>query len=108
MSIQNISSGLFLERLQQVESSVAKRSPLAGSSSSVAEGMGQALDKAIQNLDSTQKSADAGIAQLVAGEPVDLHQVMLQMEESMVKLNLALQVRNKVIEAYQEIQRMQL
>ncbi len=45
---------------------------------------------------------------LLAGEPVDLHQVMLQMEESFVNLNLALQVRNKIIEAYQEIQRMQI
>lgn len=108
MTIQNISSGLFLDRLQQMDQSVAKRSPLAESSGNVADGMGKALNAAIDNLDRSQKSADAGIAQLVAGEPVDLHQVMLQMEESMVKLNLALQVRNKVIEAYQEVQRMQI
>ena len=74
----------------------------------VAGSMKQALTNAIEQLDQSQKTADTGINQLVAGEPVDLHQVMLQMEESMLKLNLALQVRNKVIEAYQEIQRMQV
>jgi len=108
MTIQNISSGLLLEQLKGIDKGVAARSPLDGSAENVANGMGNALESAIRNLDNSQKSADVGIAQLVAGEPVDLHQVMLQMEESMVKLNLALQVRNKVIEAYQEVQRMQL
>ncbi|MBX3053621.1 MAG: flagellar hook-basal body complex protein FliE [Caldilineaceae bacterium] len=107
MAIQNISSSL-LQQMQGMDGSVARRSPLEGSAKNVADGMGNALESAIRNLDNSQKAADTGINQLVAGEPVDLHQVMLQMEESMVKLNLALQVRNKVIEAYQEVQRMQL
>ncbi|MCL4832957.1 MAG: flagellar hook-basal body complex protein FliE [Caldilineaceae bacterium] len=108
MAIQGIGSGLLMDQLAGMERTVAKRMPLAGSAGNVAEGMGKALESAIRNLDGSQKAADTGISQLVAGEPVDLHQVMLQMEESMVKLNLALQVRNKVIEAYQEIQRMQI
>jgi flagellar hook-basal body complex protein FliE len=70
--------------------------------------MGRLFTQALDNLDKGQKATDANINGLVAGEPVDLHHVMLQMEESMVKLNLALQVRNKVIEAYQEVQRMQI
>lgn len=108
MAISGISSAQFLEQLRGIDGKIANKSPLAGSAQNVAEGMGKALENAVHNLDKSQKSADAGIEQLVAGEPVDLHQVMLQMEESMVKLNLALQVRNKVIEAYQEVQRMQL
>jgi len=97
-----------MNRFQGLERTIGKRSPLGGSAENVAEGIGKALETAVRNLDKSQKTADAGIAQLVAGEPVDLHQVMLQMEESMVKLNLALQVRNKVVEAYQEVHRMQL
>jgi flagellar hook-basal body complex protein FliE len=74
----------------------------------VADSMGQLFTQALDKLDQGQKATDASINGLVAGEPIDLHHVMLQMEESMVNLNLALQVRNKVIEAYQEVQRMQI
>ncbi len=74
----------------------------------VADSMGQMVSQAIEKLDQGQKATDLSINQLVAGEPVDLHHVMLQMEESMVNMNLALQVRNKIIEAYQEVQRMQV
>ena len=48
------------------------------------------------------------MAQLAAGEPVELHDVMIAMEEADLSLRLALQVRNKLVEAYQEIQRMQV
>ncbi len=76
--------------------------------SQVAQDMAYFLGQAIERLDASQKAADQGIVRLVAGEPVDLHQVMLQTEEALVNLNLALQIRNKIIQAYQEIQRMQL
>lgn len=87
----------------------ASASRLSGASAeNVADGMGQALENAIQNLDGQQKSADTGIDRLIAGEPVDMHRVMLQMEQSALNLSLAIQVRNKLVEAYQEIQRMQV
>ncbi len=108
MAMQNITSTLFMDQLRGLDQTISKRTSIGGSAESMAEGIGQVLENAVRDLDKSQKSADTGIAQLVAGEPVDLHQVMLQMEESMVKLNLALQVRNKVIEAYQEVQRMQI
>jgi len=97
-----------MDQLRGLDQAIGKRIPQNASTEKMAEGMGQALENAVRDLDKSQKSADAGIAQLVAGEPIDLHHVMLQMEESMVKLNLAIQVRNKVIEAYQEVQRMQV
>ena len=108
MVMQNISSSLLIDQLRGLDQTINKRTPANSSTEKMAEGIGQLLENAVRDLDKTQKSTDTGIAQLVAGEPVDLHQVMLQMEESMVKLNLALQVRNKVIEAYQEVQRMQI
>jgi flagellar hook-basal body complex protein FliE len=64
------------------------------------------LARTLDQLNTTQQAADAGAAQLAAGAPVDLHQVMIQMEQANLSLGLALQVRNKLIEAYQEISRM--
>ncbi|MBI1293867.1 flagellar hook-basal body complex protein FliE [bacterium] len=108
MTIDPISLYQTANKIGEMDGKLQRRTPFNESVGDVAASMEQALTKAIAQLDQTQKTADADITKLVAGEPVDLHQVMLQMEESMLKLNLALQVRNKVIEAYQEIQRLQV
>ncbi|QAA31673.1 flagellar hook-basal body complex protein FliE [Clostridium manihotivorum] len=57
-------------------------------------------DKQIEANDLTDK--------LVKGDNVDIHQVMLSTEEAKMSLELAVQVRNKLLDAYQEINRMQL
>ena len=50
------------------------------------------------------RSADL-TTRFAAGEPMDVHQVMIASQEAGVMLDLALQVRNKIVEAYQEILR---
>lgn len=73
-----------------------------------AESFGRLLGQALDNLNRIQVEADASSARLAAGEPVDLHDVMLAVEEADLSLRLALQMRNKLMEAYQEINRMQV
>ena len=50
------------------------------------------------------KSADM-TAQYAAGKPVDVHQVMIATQEAGTMLSMAVQVRNKVVDAYQEVMR---
>ena len=45
---------------------------------------------------------------LLAGENVPLHQVMIAMEEASVSFQLMVEVRNKLVESYQELMRMQI
>ena len=45
---------------------------------------------------------------LITGEVEDLHQVMIAAQKASITLDLTIQVRNKVVEAYQEIMRMQM
>jgi len=67
-----------------------------------------ALSAAIERLAGVQTAADAQVeAFMVRGEG-DLHHVALAVEEASLSLQLALQVRNKAIEAYQELMRMQV
>lgn len=108
MPLDPIMLGQAIDRMSQIDAGIDKRVGGKDNATEVAQDMGQLLRNAIAELDASQKTADQGIAALVANEPVDLHQVMLQMEEASLRLNLALQVRNKIVEAYQEIQRMQL
>ncbi|MGB3261796.1 flagellar hook-basal body complex protein FliE, partial [Paenisporosarcina sp.] len=46
--------------------------------------------------------------QLVTGEVKDIHEVMIASQKASLSLQLTVQVRNKVVEAYQEVMRMQL
>ena len=72
------------------------------------DGFGQSLLDATRSLDELQKTADASALDLATGQPVDLHDVMLAQTRASLGLNLAVQVRNKLVEAYQDVMRMQL
>src|SRR5262245_16428570 len=79
----------------------------AGNGSS-AGGFGQALATAISNLNETQNAADDASVRMAAGDPIDLHEVMLARETASLHFQLAVQVRNKLVEAYQDVMRMQV
>jgi len=66
------------------------------------------LDMAIQTINNTQVNADNAIKKFAAGENIELHDVMIAMQKAQLTLNLALQIKNKITEAYQEIMRMQI
>jgi flagellar hook-basal body complex protein FliE len=51
---------------------------------------------------------DEKVRQLATGETSNLHEVMITLEKSKVSFELLLAVRNKVLEAYQELMRMQI
>lgn len=72
------------------------------------QGFGRLIGDAIQQLDQMQKSADAAALQVATGEGGDLHNALITIEEASLAFQLALQVRNKVVEAYQEVMRMQV
>jgi len=67
---------------------------------------GKLFTDLLAKLSALQADADRLAAGLAAGEAVDIHEVMLALERASLGLQLALQVRNKVVEAYQEIMRM--
>ena len=67
-----------------------------------------ALQKSLGEVNSMQQQADAAITALATGEKVSLHETMIAMEQADVSFRLMMQVRNKIVEAYQEILRMQV
>ncbi len=82
--------------------------PLASAGPRPLEGFGEALADAIGALEQLQHEADASSLQLATGEPIELHEVMLAQDRASLSLQLAIQVRNKLVEAYQDIMRMQI
>ncbi|HHY92282.1 MAG TPA: flagellar hook-basal body complex protein FliE [Firmicutes bacterium] len=69
---------------------------------------GQVLGEYLQEVNQLQLDAVDKTRQLVAGEDIELHQVMLAAQKAEIALELTQTVRNKVVEAYQEIMRMQV
>ncbi|SFA38296.1 flagellar hook-basal body complex protein FliE [Anoxybacillus pushchinoensis] len=68
----------------------------------------QFLKEAIQEVNKRQIQSDQLTMKLARGENVDLHNVMIASQKASVSLQLAIEVRNKVVEAYQEVMRMQV
>lgn len=66
------------------------------------------LSDALDQVNQDQLTSEAFNKALATGEVQDLHQVMIASQQSMLSLQLTIQVRNKVVEAYQEIMRMPL
>ena len=69
---------------------------------------GDMLMKSIAEVNQAQVSADRAAEQIAAGETKNLHGAMIKLEEADISLRLMVQVRNKAVEAYQEIMRMQI
>lgn len=66
------------------------------------------IDKAINKVNESQVNANNAIEGLIKGEDVSMHEVMLSMQESQISMQLMLEIRNKLYEAYQEVNRVQL
>lgn len=69
---------------------------------------GNVVTQALDSLQSLQARADAAAVDYVAGGQTELHDVMIATEQANLGFQLTLQLRNKVVEAYQEIMRMQV
>ena len=72
------------------------------------EQVGQTFENMLSSLNQSQMNSDALVQKLAQGENVDLHTVMIGMEENNVNFNVALGIRDRLVEAYREIMRMQV
>jgi len=88
--------------------------PGQGSTSSVKgegrEGLGfkEQLKSMLYQVNEMGQVADQKVMEVVTGESDDLHNAMVALEEANVSFQLMLEVRNKMLEAYQEINRMNI
>ena len=71
-------------------------------------GFETALGQMVAQVSGKQAVAGEAVAGLMSGQGVSLHQAMIAMEEANVSLQLMVEVRNKLLESYQELMRMQV
>lgn len=99
-AINDITLNAHLQGLRGAAQAVDK----AGSGANFAE----MIKTSIDSVNRKQVEADQAAAGLASGKSSNIHEVMIKMEEAEISLRLMVQMRNKVVEAYQEIMRMQV
>lgn len=106
MQIENLASELqtdFLTRLAPRDVVVD-----ASHSSGVSKGFADWLGQEISSVNDQIQTSDSLVQQLAVGEADNLHQVMIALEKAKLQFELVVQVRNKLLEGYQEVMRMQV
>jgi flagellar hook-basal body complex protein FliE len=72
------------------------------------ETFGSLLSRMVGEVNASQNAATGAVQSLQSGGNVSLHQAVIAMEEASVSFQLMVEVRNKLLDAYQEIMRMQV
>lgn len=106
-AIQGVAAGQeFIAPLQAV------KPPVAGNVQEPAGGggalFGQMVSTGLQGVNQQLLTSQADLQQLATGDVQNLHQIMIRLEESRVSFQLTMQVRNRLLEAYQDIMKMQV
>ena len=82
--------------------------PLTGVESAGNASFTNVLSQMVGDVNGKQVAAGDAVTGLLGGGNVSLHQAMIAMEEANVSFQLMVQVRNKLLESYQELMRMQV
>jgi len=78
-----------------------------GSSSAVGPGFREVLSSTMDDIGQLAGQAEAKVAGVLTGDGADVHSALIAVEKADLSFQLMMQVRNKIVSAYQEISRMQ-
>lgn len=79
-----------------------------GANGTPAAGFGDAMARGLQQVSDLEHRADAMAVDIATGGPTKVHELMIATTESALAVDMLVQVRDKALDAYQEIMRMQL
>jgi flagellar hook-basal body complex protein FliE len=97
-----------LQRLQSTWGREDGRLPTPRDRTAVDGGFADTLNRAIQAVDRAQKAANEQVEAFVAGEQENLHEVMISMNQARLYFQLMTEIRNRLLETYQELMRTQI
>lgn len=73
-----------------------------------AGGFGEIFSQGLAQVNETLLTSQTDLQHLATGDVENLHQVMIKLEESRLSFQLMMQVRNRLLEAYQDVMKMQI
>lgn len=100
MAIESIAAGA-----SAISLAIPSGKEVAGQSQSDFSGM---LNQALANVENTEAASQNSTAALLTGADEGIHTAMIEADKSFLALSLTVQIRNKVMNAYNEVMQMQL
>lgn len=95
-------------QIQQISNIVSQAGQQASSVTKPEVPFTDILSNAMQEAQATDTASQADTLRLLSGDITDIHTATIQAQKAELSLNLAIQIRNKVIDAYNEVMRMQV
>jgi len=95
---------MAIDKLAGFGAPIATRTPV-GAPADAGSGFGDTLNRLVQSVETTGTQANTAVAQMVDGTG-DVHDAMIALQRADLTFQLSMQVRNKLVSAYQEIMRM--
>jgi flagellar hook-basal body complex protein FliE len=108
MTIEPIGYLPAISQVSPASSAMASMAPADAGAASATRSFTDWLMVQAQEGSSKLARAEDGLQALASGENVSLHHVMISLEEARLGFQLMAQVRNRLLESYQEIMRMQI
>ncbi len=98
-----------MQPINEIQVGTLQSSEIKTTSVAAAEqGFANILTNMVSDVNNLQQVADKAIQEVHAGRATNLHDAMIAMEQAEISLRFMVQVRNKAMEAYQKIMRMQV
>ena len=92
-----------IQQLKELESKMGSRT-----GESNADQFTSILKDALNEVDQAQKTSDEQISKFVSGDVQDVHTAMIALQKAQLSFQMMMQVRNKLVEAYHAVMRMQV
>jgi flagellar hook-basal body complex protein FliE len=96
---------MAIEKLSGFVTPAASGRSLGTPAAEGAQGFGDTLNRLVESVERSGEDANAAVSQMVEGK-ADVHDAMISLQRADLTFQLSMQVRNKLVQAYQEIMRM--
>ena len=98
--IKGIQNQIIIPEIKQQEITVVKKDDSIS--------FGDTISNFLDAVNTAQVDAKDSVSEIVTGESENLHEAMAKVEEAKISFELMLEIRNKLLQSFQEIQRMQV
>jgi flagellar hook-basal body complex protein FliE len=103
-----LNTGQTTKEINRIDQNLTVPTPSIGGANETGKSFAATLKDAVGQVNEAQKTSDVKMQELATGQSQNIHETMIAAEKADIALRLMVQVRNKMIEAYQEMMRMQV
>jgi flagellar hook-basal body complex protein FliE len=82
--------------------------PIGESPESAKGSFSDMIADAVNSVNDAQKTADQNVEDVVTGKSDNIHEVMISMQKAQLSFQMMTEMRNKMVQTYQELSRMQI